>query len=114
MEPSELHIRFEHLNQVLEGLEYQIRVFAPVAGQVVRLEASREEVMRELSRLRSDLKDAEESAVKALDAAYKIRNDIILAGRTENLKLIGIVVAAFTALTGTVAAVLKFGGAISP
>jgi len=115
-----LEDRFKHVDKQLEELQLDVRTFAPVVGQVVGLEADVEGVQRALTDVRGDLRDlqresaaavrrAEDAAADAIRRADSTANDVIRSGRTENLKLIGIVLGTFTTVVVGIATALLTG-----
>jgi hypothetical protein len=116
--------RFDAVQRDLDRLAYDVRVFAPVAGQIGAVEATVGDLERSLTTVIGDVRDlARESARAVQDAkdraaaaervANDLANDVIRTGRAENLKLIGVVLGSFTtiatAILGTLAALGKFG-----
>lgn len=118
--PHRLHDRFEEVDRRLAALERDVRVVLPVAGQVAHAEAAAIAVERELEDVRAELRAVERAAAdevrRAVDAARlaadnanATANDVIRSGRTENLKLIGIVVGSFTTLAGSIITLVATG-----
>ena len=119
--------RVRALDKALERLEYDIRVLMPLTGQIGGLEADVDAVERELANLRLDLvtlrnealaaaQAAATAAQVAKDTANTTANEVIRSGRTENLKLIGIIVGAFTTIAGTIITLYATGklGGVAP
>ena len=86
-----------------------MRAFGPAVGQAAFAFAAVEELESELRAVRAELVGVERAAaaevaaatsaaLAAVAAADKTANDVIRSGRTENLKLIGIVVGSFTTI----------------
>lgn len=105
--------RFRDVDRQLAALEHDVRVIAPVAGQVAGIEADVDGLQRALGEIRVDLRDlqresaaairrAESAAIEAGRRADTNANDVIRSGRIENLKLIGIVIGAFATIIGIV------------
>ena len=80
--PERLDDRFKAIDEALKGVQYDLRVISPLAGQVGILDAN-------LTLVRTDLKE-----LKA-----EIREDRATS-RSEVLKLIGVVVAFFSLVAG--------------
>lgn len=112
--------RFADLDRRLADLELDVRAFGPAVGQAATAIAGVDELEHELKLVRAELvlveraaakevKDAQTAARTAIDAANTTANDVIRSGRSENLKLIGIVVGAFSSVVMAVLALLATG-----
>jgi hypothetical protein len=83
--------RFKDIDKALADVQYHVRTFAPVATQVGVIDAK-------LADARDEIRD--------LRAEYKADR---ASSRAEVVKLVGIVVGAFIAAAGTVAAAVATG-----
>lgn len=112
--------RFREVDRQLSELQHDVRVLAPVVGQVGGLEADVEGVFRALSEVRGDLRDlqresaaavrrAEKAAAAAVQRADSTANDVIRSGRAENLKLIALVLGSFTTVIGLIVTAILTG-----
>ncbi len=112
--------RFREVDRQLGELQHDVRVLAPVVGQVGGLEADVEGVFRALSEVRGDLRElqresaeavrrAEKAAAAAVQRADSTANEVIRSGRAENLKLIGLVLGSFTTVIGLIATAILTG-----
>lgn len=104
-----LEERFREIDRRLGAVEIDVKTRADAGAVVRELEYLREE-LRELQREAADrLARAEQLARDAERTANTTANDVIRAGRAENLKLIGIVTGAFTAIAGAIITLFATG-----
>lgn len=107
--PGRLVDRFEEIDRRLLNVETDVKTRAD-AGVVVReLETLRDSIRTLKSEYADDVRKARDAAAAAVLTANQIANDVIRAGRSENLKLIGIVIGAFTTICGGIIAAVATG-----
>lgn len=97
--------RFRAIERRLDDVSETLRVLAPVVRQVGNVEADVEHALSTIGEVKGELKDIR-TFTRDLE---KGMTDVIRSGRTENLKLIGIVVGAFTTIGGIVIGLAKTG-----
>lgn len=84
--------RFKGIDKALADVQYDIRVLSPIVAQVGRIEANVADTREELRELRQDYKSERETHRKELQ-------DERARSRGEILKLIGVVVGFFSAVS---------------
>lgn len=104
-ESAGLEYRFRAVEQRLDDFSDTLRAIAPVVRQVGNVEADVEHMQRAVGEIKGEIKDLR-VFTRDLD---KGMTDMMRSGRTENLKLIGIVVTAFTTIGGIVVGLAKTG-----
>jgi chromosome segregation ATPase len=94
--------RWRALEDSVRDLREQIRTFAPTSVQIGVLEATVEDIEREIAAIKAD-------AIKREERLQQIERDV-RSSAVEVLKLIGLVIAAFSGMATLIIAVAKVAG----
>lgn len=97
--------RFRAIEQHLDDVSQTLRVLAPIVRDVGNVQADVDHALATLTDVRSEVRDLR-AVTRDLE---KGMTDVIRSGRVENLKLVGIVVGAFTTIGGVVIGLAKTG-----
>lgn len=89
--PERLDDRFKAIDDALKDVQYDIRVISPLAGQVGILDSNLTMARSELRELRQEIRET------------------TAAARSENVRLVGIVVGSFTAIASAIIGLFATG-----
>ena len=107
--PGRIADRFNAIDRRLADVEIDVKTRADAGAVIRELENLREELRELQHEAANRLAAAEQLARDAERTANNTANDVIRAGRAENLKLIGIVTGAFTALATAIIGLFATG-----
>lgn len=96
--------RFRAIEDKLSSHEHTLRALGAAVGQVAGLAADMDSAQEDIRELRGLLRDAELSVAAQIRAV----ESQVRSGPVETLKLMGVVVGVFAALSGALIAVAKF------